>query len=137
LLAPIPANMVNQIHFASRKNNDSVRSDLALAGWSRYSKMSASAKPWPRWVPRNSACIPTPTFWSPTYGKSSSHSFLSSRTIRASQKRECLPIHWCLLLKFLDARSNIGVGTDPAASYLFVRTGKRIKESNGFRRAKR
>ncbi|WP_368649764.1 hypothetical protein [Brucella intermedia] len=29
-----------------------------------------------------------------------------------------------LLLKFLDARSNIGVSTDPAASYLFVRTGK-------------
>jgi hypothetical protein len=28
------------------------------------------------------------------------------------------------LLKFLDARSNIGVSTDPAASYLFVRTGK-------------
>ncbi|MER8918252.1 hypothetical protein NKI32_31270 [Mesorhizobium sp. M0761] len=29
-----------------------------------------------------------------------------------------------LLLKFVDARSNIGVSTDPAASYLFVRSGK-------------
>lgn len=29
-----------------------------------------------------------------------------------------------LLLRFLDARSNISVSTDPAASYLFVQTGK-------------
>ena len=35
-----------------------------------------------------------------------------------------------LLLKFLDARSNIGVSTDPAASYLFVRTGKLPVEHN-------
>ncbi|GAB2208881.1 hypothetical protein ROS1_56990 [Roseibium sp. ROS1] len=33
-----------------------------------------------------------------------------------------------LLLKFLDARSNIGVSSDPAASYLFKRSGELPKE---------